>query len=216
MLLGNWSARSEENARRAREYFFGMQNCRKALDGRLAGLLDPELMGQNSRRKPISKRNSPAKPEFADALAAYDKIAAATKITRRASDALCAARSAAMAFNCEQFSASRARCSARARSGPSPTAIGCANFPMRAKHLWNSSLFSTKPIYTDLEILTLSDSLTFLATQFGDDDPLVQKVLAGKSPHERAVDLINDHESARRGFSQKTLRGRRERGVRRE
>ena len=46
VLLGNWSARAEENARRAKEYFFGVQNSRKALDGRLAGLLDPQLMGQ--------------------------------------------------------------------------------------------------------------------------------------------------------------------------
>ena len=43
VLLGNWSGRSEENARRARDDFFGVQNSRKALDGRLAGLLDPEL-----------------------------------------------------------------------------------------------------------------------------------------------------------------------------
>ncbi|MDB6021557.1 MAG: hypothetical protein JWQ04_1414, partial [Pedosphaera sp.] len=44
-LLANWSERSEENARRARKVFFGVQNSRKANDGRLAGLLDPELMG---------------------------------------------------------------------------------------------------------------------------------------------------------------------------
>src|SRR6185436_18112434 len=52
-------------------------------------------------------------------------------------------------------------------------------------------LFSEKPIYEDLEILTLTDSLTFLAGKLGADDPLVQKILAGKSPRERAADLIN-------------------------
>jgi hypothetical protein len=42
-----------------------------------------------------------------------------------------------------------------------------------------------------MEIIRLTDALTFFATQFGGDHPLVQKVLAGKSPRERAVELIN-------------------------
>src|SRR6185436_2694419 len=52
-------------------------------------------------------------------------------------------------------------------------------------------LFSGKPIYQDLEILMLTDSLTFLAGKLGVDDPLVQKILSGKSPRERAAELIN-------------------------
>ena len=51
-------------------------------------------------------------------------------------------------------------------------------------------LFSTEPIYDDYEILRLTDSLTDFASQFGEDNPMVQKVLAGKSPHERAVELV--------------------------
>ena len=42
VLLEAWSARSEENARRAKEELFGVKNSRKALDGRLGGLLDPD------------------------------------------------------------------------------------------------------------------------------------------------------------------------------
>ena len=40
-VAGIWSARNGENARRAREALFGVQNSRKAFDGRLAGLLSP-------------------------------------------------------------------------------------------------------------------------------------------------------------------------------
>ena len=44
VLLGNWSERSEENARGGRKKMqFGVQNSRKANDGRLAGLLDPRV-----------------------------------------------------------------------------------------------------------------------------------------------------------------------------
>jgi hypothetical protein len=52
-------------------------------------------------------------------------------------------------------------------------------------------LFSTEPIYEDYEILRLTDSLTDFASRFGADDPLVKKVLAGKSPHDRAVELVS-------------------------
>ncbi len=45
VLYGSWRERSIENARRVGREFFGVQNSRKALDGRLAGLLDPELFG---------------------------------------------------------------------------------------------------------------------------------------------------------------------------
>jgi hypothetical protein len=51
-------------------------------------------------------------------------------------------------------------------------------------------LFSEKPIYDDLEQLTLADSLTFLTGKLGYADPLAQKVLDGKSPRERASELV--------------------------
>jgi hypothetical protein len=52
-------------------------------------------------------------------------------------------------------------------------------------------LFSNEPVYDDYEILRLTDSLTDFASQFGENDPMVQKVLAGKSPHARAVELVS-------------------------
>ena len=51
-------------------------------------------------------------------------------------------------------------------------------------------LFSTEPVYDDYEILRLTDSLTDFTSKFGAENPLVKKVLAGKSPHSRAVELV--------------------------
>ncbi len=45
-LLIAYSGRSIENARRARDELFGVQNSRKAYDGRLGGLLDPEFFAR--------------------------------------------------------------------------------------------------------------------------------------------------------------------------
>src|SRR5262249_7316147 len=51
-------------------------------------------------------------------------------------------------------------------------------------------LFSEEPIYDDFEELKLADSLTYLAEQLGADNAIVKQVLAGKSPRERATELI--------------------------
>ncbi len=189
VLIGAWSERSEENARRARRMLFGLKNTRKGYDGRLAGLLDPDLFAVKAKAEDEFKSRLTGKPEFADALAAYDKIAEATRVL-----AVQARRYALLeenqAFNCE--SARIARTLLRAGDErPKPNGERLREFSDSGKLSLELALFSEKPIYTDLEIVTLSDSLTFLATQLGGSDPLVQRVLAGKSPHERAVELIN-------------------------
>jgi hypothetical protein len=51
-------------------------------------------------------------------------------------------------------------------------------------------LYSDAPIYTDLETAKLADSLGMLMEQLGADHEITKKVLAGKSPRERAADLI--------------------------
>ena len=52
-------------------------------------------------------------------------------------------------------------------------------------------LFSDEPIFEDFEVLKLADGLQFLAVTLGPDSDLVKKVLAGKSPRERAYELIS-------------------------
>ncbi|MEI8340076.1 MAG: S46 family peptidase, partial [Verrucomicrobiota bacterium] len=82
VLLGTWSSRSVENRRRAKEDFFGIQNARKAYDGRLAGLLDPELIASKTHAEEEFKVGIPVGKGFDDmgapALAAYRTIADAT------------------------------------------------------------------------------------------------------------------------------------------
>jgi hypothetical protein len=51
-------------------------------------------------------------------------------------------------------------------------------------------LFSSSPVHEDYEIVKLSDSLTDMAARFGANDPLVQQVLAGKSPVNRATEVV--------------------------
>ena len=73
----------------------------------------------------------------------------------------------------------------QAQRGSSPRILRFREFSLEL------ALFSEKPIYPDFEILTLADSLTFLTSELGVTDPLVQSILDGKSPRNRAVELIN-------------------------
>src|SRR5206468_5424735 len=66
-----------------------------------------------------------------------------------------------------------------------------AVFRDSAKESLELELFSTEPVYDDYEILRLTDSLTDFAEKFGAEDPMVQKVTAGKSPHARAIELVS-------------------------
>jgi len=51
-------------------------------------------------------------------------------------------------------------------------------------------LYSTAPIYEDLEIAKLGDGLGYFLEKLGTDTPLAQKVMNGKNPAARAVELI--------------------------
>jgi hypothetical protein len=191
VLVGTWSNRTAENARRARELLFGVQNSRKAIDGRLGGLLDPDLMGPKAGAEVEFKRrlSYADSRKYPDAIAAYDKIAQATT-TLAAQAVRQSLLESAQGFNCESFRLARTLLRAGdERSKPNGERL--REYSDSGKVSLELALFSEEPIYNDLEILTLSDSLTFLATSFGDNDELVQKVLAGKSPRDRAVELIN-------------------------
>jgi hypothetical protein len=205
VLLGNWSARSEENARRAKEYFFGVQNSRKAIDGRLAGLLDPQLMGEKLKAETDFKAQLSAKPEFSGALTAYQQIAEATKILASQSPRY-SLLERGEGFNSTSFQIARTLLRV-GEERPKANGERLREFSEANKASLELNLFSPQPIYTDLEILRLSDSLTFLATQLGAGDSLVQKVLAGKSPRERAVELVNSTKIRDVAFRKKLYEG---------
>ncbi|HEX5218566.1 MAG TPA: S46 family peptidase [Verrucomicrobiae bacterium] len=189
VLLANWSARNTENARRAQDDFFSVQNSRKAFDGRLAGLLSPELFSARINSEKAFRAQLAEKAEFEEARVAYDKIAEATRILGSQATRYGLLESA-QAFSCESFGIARTLLRA-GDERPKPNGERLREFSDSGKESLELSLFSEKPIYPDLEILLLADSLTHLAGKLGADDALVRSILAGKSPQDRAVELIN-------------------------
>ncbi len=189
VLLANWGERSRENARRAGRPLLGVQNSRKATEGRLAGLLDAEFFGAKVRAETAFKTRLAGQPAHADALAAYDRIEQATR-TLVAQTTRHELIESARGFNCESFRLARTLLRAGVER-PKPNGERLREFADAGRVSLELNLFSPKPIYADLEILTLADSLAYLASELGQMDPLVQQALAGQTPRARAVALVN-------------------------
>ena len=69
-------------------------------------------------------------------------------------------------------------------------------------------LFSTAPVYKDLEQLQLTQSLKEMQQQLGASNEVVVMALAGKSPEERAKELIAGTQLRRCSCPQAALRRR--------
>ncbi|ACB73908.1 conserved hypothetical protein [Opitutus terrae PB90-1] len=190
VLLTAWSGRSQENARRARDDLFSLQNSRKVRDGGQAALQDPTFMGEKIAKEKSFKHQLADQPEGKEALAAFDRIADAQKAIRAVAQRYRLLESG-LGLNAESFRIARELLRA-GDEHPKPNGERLKEFTDARRESFELELFSDKPIYADYEILTLADSLTDLVEQLGYHDPLVQRVLAGKSPRARAAELIND------------------------
>jgi peptidase S46-like protein len=193
-----YSARSFENARKARDDLFGHQNSRKGNGGILAGLLDPQIWSALKTREQKLRNAIARDPKSKSTISAYDRIKRAqAEIAKNAPlyNYLEQERPITVGYRGPRAFAGNlfkyARLLTRVideRAKPNGERIPA--FRDSGRESLELELFSTEPIYDDYEVLRLTDSLTDFASQFGADNPLVQKVLAGKSPHARAVELV--------------------------
>ncbi len=194
-----YSARSFENARKAREDLFGDQNNRKRYDGYLAGLLDPQIWSALEAREGKLRDAIGRDAKFKSTLSAYDRIKRAqAEIAKNApvynyleqERPVTVGYRGPRAFSGDLFKYARLLLRA-ADERAKPNGERIPTFRDSARESLELELFSNEPIYDDYEILRLTDSLTDFASAFGADNPLVKKVLAGKSPHARAVELVS-------------------------
>jgi hypothetical protein len=198
VLLIAWGQRSFENARRARDDLFGDQNNRKRYDGYAAALFDPEIWSAIQAREKKLRDAISRDPKLKATLGAYDRIRKAqAELVKLAPpyDYLEQERPITVgyrgprAFYGTLFKYARLLTRAlEEREKPNGERI--AEFRDSAKESLELSLFSSEPVYDDYEVLRLTDSLTDFAEKFGGNDPLVKQVLAGKSPRERAIELV--------------------------
>lgn len=199
VLLGAFGGRSFENARRVQQDVRGIENNRKRYDGYLAALLDPEVWSAIEQREQTLRDAMNESAEFKGTLAAYDRVIQAQEATAKVLPVYHyfetnrgragATYRAPRAFYSTLFKYAR-RLLRAADERPKPNGARFPEFRDSNRESLELDLFSTEPVHADVEQVTLADSLTDMATAFGFEDPLVQQVLAGKSPVARAAELV--------------------------
>jgi hypothetical protein len=205
VLLSAYSARSQENARRARTELFGIKNSRKARNGALAGLLDPKLMAQKKAAEQQFRAAVAANPALAEAQGAWDRIAQAQKaLVEQAVDYDLLERG--QAFNTHLFTYARQLLRA-GEEQPKPNGERLEEYQESGRVSFEFQLLAEQPIHNDLETLKLADSLTELVESLGWANPVVQKVLAGQSPRERAAAAVGGSKLASAAVRRELYKG---------
>ncbi len=201
-----FSQRGVENSRRASMELRKCQNSRKARLGMLAGLQDPAVMKIKRAEEEALRRAAAEKPELAA------KLETALKMIDQSLTAFAEIRDEyemigkGEAFQSSLFLFAR-------------TLIGMAEEIAKpeAERSWgyrDSDLDSLKsrllpdvPVYPDLEAVLLADSLSMYLERKGYDDPLVRAVMAGRSPPQRADELVRGSKLADPAFRCRLVEG---------
>lgn len=191
VLLRSWAERSEENRQKAEEELFGIQNSRKARIGGLQGLLDPNIMARKAAGEKRLRDFITANPDkvTSDAAKAFDVIADAEKLRAKMIVDMTLLENGA-AFNSTLFGYAKTILR-YSEEKAKPAADRLPEFGDARLPSLKNRLYSPAPTDDALEILKLADGLTLFATTKGANDELVKKVLAGKSPRERAYELVS-------------------------
>ena len=190
VLLKTFSDRSLENARRAADELFGVQNSRKARIGGLGGLQDPAFFAKKREEEKKLRDAVDKDPKLKEQFgAAWDEVAGivneAQSVAKRFN-----MFERGQAFNSDLYGVAHTlvRMNAELKL---PNKDRLREFGDAGLETLREQLFAESPIYKDLETVKLADSLAMLVEEFGAEDPMVSKILAGKSPTARAAELVN-------------------------
>ena len=185
-MLQNFSAQSPENARIAQEDIFGLQNSQKAINGEYEGLRDMAMLSQMNtaerEREKAYMDKHPGEPN------PWQEISNAMKVNREIYSPLIYVERMRGFYS---GLAAYARVLVRAsEEKPKPNGGRLREFRDSALPSLEQQLFSTAPVYKNLQTATLALSLAQMQDALGSDDPAVKAALSGKSPEEAAKALI--------------------------
>ena len=182
ILLQQYGLRSKENARRARDELFGVQNSRKARLGMLAGLQDPQVLADKAAAEKALLEAVNADPKLKPLASAWQTIA---ETTQKRAELL----GKGVAVNSHLFGIAL-QLVQMAEEDQKPSGERLPEFSEAGRESLLQQLYSEAPIYTDLDQVLLADSIAKTLEKRGFDHPLCQEILAGKSPSDRAAELI--------------------------
>ena len=206
VLLQSYAEEGHVERQRSMQDLFSVQNSRKARRGTLSALLRPDILERLEKAEDAlqksweQQRGESPWEKIQRAQKAIDEVAVRYNLLE-----------GAMGFRSRFFSNARALLRLATES-EKPDGERLREYRDAARFSLKLRLFSDQPLYDDYEILGLTDSLLFLIKQLGLEDPLVQQILNGKSPADRAMELVAGTTLGKRGVgnsrpSKRTLRG---------
>ena len=188
-LYSAYAERSEENRRRIKNELDYVKNSRKVRLGQQAGLLDPTLMNQQFEafekftrmayvQRLITSNND--LPPIRIILERLGNQYSAYSLLEQGD-----------AFSCRTFQIAR-QLVRLAQESEKPNEERLREYQDANLESLKRSLLSEAPIYEDVEILKLTNSLTLYCECIGlNAEDLLALVLDGKTPGKRAAELIN-------------------------
>ena len=186
-VLQNFGKESEENARIAQEDIFGLQNSQKAITGYEAGLRDKSIMDQKAADEAKLRTSFKANSKTAGAPDPWNEIVQAIKVNHSIYGNLTYLERLRGFPRLPLLARTLVRA---AEEKPKSNPDRFREFRDSALPSLEQQLFSTEPIYKNLETVLLTDALTEMRQSLGNDNSDVQKVLQGKTPAEAAKQLI--------------------------
>jgi hypothetical protein len=199
IVLQQYGLRGKENARRAREDLFGVQNSRKARLGMLAGLQDPQVMAEKQAAETELLKAIAANPELQPLAQAWKSIAATT--TKRTE-----LLKKGVSVNSQLYGIAL-QLVQMAEEDRKPSEERLPEFADAGRESLLQQLYSEAPIYADLDQVLLADSISKTLEQRGGDDELCLQILNNKGPAERAAELIRGTKLADVAFRKELAAG---------
>jgi Peptidase S46 len=190
VMIKKYMALGEEQTRQAQNELNSVQNSLKVYRGQLAGLKDNALMARKMKEEAALRKSIAANPNREKMYGgAWDAIARAHQnyagyIRDRRIFELTAG------FNSTLFGFARLLVRLAAENAK-PNAERLPEYTDARRASLELALYSPAPIHEDFEKLKLTDSLGFMVELLGANNPLVKQVLDGKTPEERANELID-------------------------
>jgi hypothetical protein len=181
-MLRAYSAKGTENERRARTQIFGLENGVKANEGRLAALLDSKAFARKVEEEKALRAKVTADAKLStSAGGAWDTIEAAQK--KAASRIL---ESALVSFSGSRQLGLAGQIVRLVVEIKKPNAERLEEYADAGLDSLRNRLFSTAPIYADMEEASLTHQLELAVAKLGAAHPFVKTVLEGKTPAEVA------------------------------
>ncbi|QEG42640.1 S46 family peptidase [Roseimaritima ulvae] len=182
IMLQQYSLEGAEQKRRARDELFGIQNARKAYTGMLAGLQDPATIASKRGREDRLLAAIGADESLQSKAAAWEEI---SRLQQEKAKLL----GQTTGFQSRLYDLAETLVLLAAED-QKPNAQRLREYGDAGRESLLQGVLSEAPIYDDLERAKLADELSRFVEQRGADNLLVTQVLAGKSPRERAGDLV--------------------------